>query len=52
MMVIVGQLVEWRLAVETELLGWNLPQRHFVNLKSQMSRRGLEPGPPRWKASN
>jgi hypothetical protein len=28
MRVIVEQLVEWRLAGETEVLGENLPQRH------------------------
>jgi hypothetical protein len=30
-MVIVEKLVEWRLAKETEVLGENLPQRHFVH---------------------
>jgi hypothetical protein len=35
MRVIVEQLVEWRLAGETEVLGENLPQRHFVQHKSQ-----------------
>jgi hypothetical protein len=49
MMVIVEQLMEWSLAGETEALGENLPQRHFVH-KSHMTRPGLEPGPPRWEA--
>jgi hypothetical protein len=45
-MVIVEQLVEWRLAGETEVLGENLPQRHFAHHKSHVTR----PGPPRWEA--
>jgi hypothetical protein len=46
--VTVEQLVEWRLAGETEVLGENLPQRHFVHHKSQLTR----PRPPRWEASD
>jgi hypothetical protein len=34
--VIVEKLVEWRLVRETEVLGENLPQRHFVHHKSHM----------------
>jgi hypothetical protein len=52
MRVIVKQLVEWRLAGETEVLGENLPQPHFVHHKLHMTRPGLEPGPPRWEASD
>jgi hypothetical protein len=43
MRMIVEQLVEWRLAGETEVLGENLPQRHFVYHKSHMTRPGLQP---------
>jgi hypothetical protein len=37
------QLVEWKSAGETEVLGENLPQRHFVNHKIPHDRPGLEP---------
>jgi hypothetical protein len=49
---IVEQLVEWRLAEETEVLGENLPERNFIHHKSHMTRPGLEPGPPLWEASD
>jgi hypothetical protein len=47
MRVIVEELVEWRLAGETEVLGENLPQRHFVHHKSHLTTPGREPGPRR-----
>jgi hypothetical protein len=51
MMVIVKQLVEWRLEGETEVLGEILPQCQFVHHKSHMTWPGLEPG-QRWEASD
>jgi hypothetical protein len=42
--VIVEQLVEWGLAGETEVLGENLPQGHFVLYKSNLIRPGSNPG--------
>jgi hypothetical protein len=35
-MVIVEQLMEWRLEGETEVLGENMLQRHFVHHKSHL----------------
>jgi hypothetical protein len=44
MMMTEEQLVEWRLAGETEVFEENLSQRQFFHHKSHMTRPGLEPG--------
>jgi hypothetical protein len=51
-MVIVEKLVKQKLAGETEVLGENLPERHFVHDKSHVTRPGFEPKPLRWEASD
>jgi hypothetical protein len=40
----VAQLVGWELTGETEALGENLPQCHFIHHKSHMTWPGLESG--------
>jgi hypothetical protein len=37
-------LVEWRLAGDTEVLGENLPQRHFVQHNFHLPDPGSNPG--------
>jgi hypothetical protein len=51
---IVEKQMECRLAGETEVLGENLPQRHFCPSQNptHMTRPGFEPGPPRWEAGD
>jgi hypothetical protein len=49
---IVEKQIECRLAGETEVLGGNLPQRHFVHHKFHMTRSDFEPGPPSWEAGD
>jgi hypothetical protein len=44
--------VDFELLGETEVLGENLPQCHFVHHKSYMTWLGLELGPPRWEAGD
>jgi hypothetical protein len=39
-----------RIGRETEVLGENLPQRHFAHRKSHMTWPWIELGPPRWEA--
>jgi hypothetical protein len=48
----VDQSVHLELAGETEVLGKNLSQYHFVHHKSRMTWAGLEPVTSRWEVGD
>jgi hypothetical protein len=52
MRMIVESKMECRLAGETEVLGENLPQRHFCPSQNPTRPPGFEPGPPRLEAGD
>jgi hypothetical protein len=47
-----GEFGGMKIGRETGILGENLSQRHFAHHKSHLTRPGIEPGPPRWEASD
>jgi hypothetical protein len=47
-----GEFDGMKIDRETEVLGENLPQRHFFNHKSHLTRPGFEPRPPLCEASD
>jgi hypothetical protein len=50
---IVEKQMECRLAGETEVVGENLPQRHFCpSQNATWPDPKFEPGPPRWEAGD
>jgi hypothetical protein len=50
MKMVVESMMECRLAGETEVIGENLPRRHFCPSQNPTCPIGFEPGPPRWEA--
>jgi hypothetical protein len=52
MKMIVESMMECKLARETEVLGENLPQRHFCPSQNPTFPPGFEPGPPQWEAGD
>jgi hypothetical protein len=52
MKMIVESMMKCRLAGETEVLGENLPRRHFCPSRNPTCPPGFEPGPPRWEAGD
>jgi hypothetical protein len=52
MIMIMENLLEWELAAETEVLGGNLTQCHFVHQKSRMTWPGIEPGTQQCEAGD
>jgi hypothetical protein len=52
MKMIVESMMKCRLAGETEVLGENLPQRHFCPSQNPTCTPGFEPGPLRWEAGD
>jgi hypothetical protein len=53
MKMIVEKQMESRLAGETEVLGEKIAPAPLLSItKPHMTRRGFEPGPPRWDAGD
>jgi hypothetical protein len=52
MKMIVESMMECKLAREPEVLGENLPQRHFCPSQNPTCPPGFKPGPPWWEAGD